>query len=425
MAYPTPPAADGDYPVLGSFRPVVPVYVIGDSHALAFSRLTFEEGVTGATFATRARYIPSGFTGAGFWSEAGGLHPELLAALEYEGLLRNGRAVHFSTDRTDLAIAQATEQPQVPPVLIITCGDIDVRGSVVPLLRDDRDFIPPDPTPYPHTDRPLVPFDLVGREIAGRVGSLVRGALKLQAVGFTRTYLHGVVPPTADDARFRLIHGYDCPAATRYKAARAFNDHLAAECGKNGLPFVDVWPETTTPEGYLRPEYELDGVHLSREAVRITLHKVLRHALGRTYLAANYPRYELYYRRCLGRPAAPPVPPPAAVVPPPTRSAAVVPPPTRSAASRLVRRAARVILPHAARHALRMVHRRLRRPAATAVAAPPPPPPQAPLVEVANRPPEGCTAADLPPVEGAAESWVRPAVEAFRAEGIAVLRVER
>ncbi|HEX4609505.1 MAG TPA: hypothetical protein VH092_15005, partial [Urbifossiella sp.] len=416
MAYPAAPTAAGGYPVIGPFRPVVPVYVIGDSHALAFSRLTFDEEVTGATFGTRAKYIPSGFTGQAFWSEGGGLNPDLIAALEYEGLLREGRALHFSTaDQIDLAIALATEQPQAPPVLIITCGDIDVRAAILPLLKEERDFIPADPTRYPHTDRPLLPFDLVRRAVADRADPLVRGVLRLQAVGFTRTYLHGVVPPTTDDDRFRHLHGYDCPAATRYKAARAFNDYLAAECGKSGIPFIDVWPETTTPEGYLRPEYELDGVHLPREAARITLHKVLEHALGRTYLAANYPRYDLFYRRCLGRPAPTPAPPPAAPAPPlpvPPEPLAEFPAPpapvpVRSAASRSARRAARLILPHAVRHALRVAHRRLRRARTPAdpvrlvsppVPLPPPPPARvvSPLAEVANRPPEVCTVADLP-----------------------------
>src|SRR5262249_24867935 len=168
--YPSSPSADPGYPVLGPFRTVVPIYIIGDSHALAFRGLTFDEEVTGATFATRAKYIPSGFTGHAFWSEGGGLNPDLLAALEYEGLLRDGRAIPFpSADQIDLAIALALERPQVPPVLIITCGDIDVRAAVLPLLRGERDFVPADPTPYPHTDRPLLPFDLVRRMLAGPV----------------------------------------------------------------------------------------------------------------------------------------------------------------------------------------------------------------------------------------------------------------
>jgi hypothetical protein len=475
-------APRGDF-ALGPIQRTVPIYVFGDSHALGYSHITLREEVTGTILTTRTKYIPSGFTGQSFWSAHGGLNPELLAALEYEGLLRDGRALHFSMDRLSLSIARATEIPQAPPLIVISCGEIDVRSALLPLLKNERDFIPPGESLYPHTGKPLVPFDFCQRLVEERMNPLLEGLLKFRSIGFTRTYLHCIVPPTLNEQRFPDLHGYDCPIATRYKAAKLFNDYLSAQCRKRGIPFLDVWPETTR-NGYLLPKYELDGVHLCKEATRISLRLLAKHCLNETWFAVNYPRYDLFYRRCCGiDPPAPPetvrestvdieVPtamatiqiasrpslvrrsihwilpgfirrglrgfqrrmaisarrsqlstqagvPSAGVVP----AAVQIPAPRRS----IVRRSIPWIVPGFVRRALRNAQRRMAPSGAALGINNSPAVAQAPqsLTEASNVPPAICTGyaptdVKLPPIP-----WLRSAVEEFRSRGLCRLSIGR
>ena len=63
---------------------------------------------------------------------------------------------------------------------------------------------------------------------------------------------------------------------------------------------LDVWPEVTR-DGYLRPEYELDGVHLAREANLISLRAMVEHALNNTPPIRNVERYRLLHEMATGR----------------------------------------------------------------------------------------------------------------------------
>ncbi len=461
--------ANRDGAILGPLQTVVPIYVIGDSHVLAYSHLTCTEQRTGGTVATRVKYIPSGFTGYTFFQAGTGLPAELVEALEYESLLRNGRAVHLSMDRIDLAISSSTERPQGTPLIVLSCGDIDVRGALLTLLKDERDFIPPQDSPYPHSGKPLLPFDFCQRLVEERMNPLLDGVQKMRALGFTRTYLHCIVPPTTNDKRFRDIHGFDCPATTRYKAARIFNDYLAVECKKRSIPFIDIWQETTR-DGYLRPEYELDGVHLTREATRISLQLLVDNVFNYSWLGVNYRRYELYYHRCCPaapapvQPSAPtsgPNPPPVQFEPPipvtqppepqmGTLSSGsdshVVEPRPKVLRSGILRRTVRDLLPVAVRRRLRKIQREwthrtteipppvalLQQPNLDPISVPapelptPPVPVLAPaLIEVSNVPPANCTAGApanpvLPDI-----AWLREAVQSYRTEGRCVLQLDR
>ncbi len=62
---------------------------------------------------------------------------------------------------------------------------------------------------------------------------------------------------------------------------------------------IDVWPEVTR-DGHLRPEYELDGVHLSREANLISLRALIEHALNNTPPIRNVERYRLLHEMATG-----------------------------------------------------------------------------------------------------------------------------
>jgi len=290
---------EADASVEQSTETVLPVYVVGDSHALPYRNQLFREPWTGQWVMARSRYV-SGLTAHDlFRPDTGEFHTELIRFLEYEGLVRNRRAVHLSADETDFAIAKAAGLPVVPPLLLFVVGDIDVRGALLPMLADTHDFVPPYETPYALTDRPLVPWDVVAEAIAARIRPMTAGLRQLIACGFNRIYVQAVVPPTRDEARVRQLQGYDCPVAVRTKLVVAFNRMLAAECAALGVTLLDDWSRLVDG-GLLRPELEFDGVHLPPRAARWFLDALLEHAVNCQWFAVNHVRYAQYYRLACG-----------------------------------------------------------------------------------------------------------------------------
>ena len=287
------------FPVLNEPKRVVPVYVFGDSHSLAYRNAFVSDQMTGETIATRVRYFtPEGCTAETFFSETRGFHPDLISALEHEWLTRGGRPVHSSFDPYDLFHTYTTGLPQSPPLILISCGDIDLRRDILSFLQSDRDFVLPDDTVYPTSDVPLIPYDLCLRRLEARMSLLVRGLVALRSYGFMRTFLHCIVPPTMDDELFERVNKFRCPVNTRYKAAVLCNRYLAGQCRAKGIPFIDIWPDVTT-DGYLRKEFELDGVHLAPASVQFSLRQVLRHGILHGN-GTNYRRYELLYQLARG-----------------------------------------------------------------------------------------------------------------------------
>ncbi len=91
-----------------------PIYVLGDSHVLGFKDLFFRDSYTGGDYYTVSRYY-SGFAADGVFSR-GALVPAFVKALEYEGLLKEGKAAHLRVGPMDLAVAYASGSAQVPPL---------------------------------------------------------------------------------------------------------------------------------------------------------------------------------------------------------------------------------------------------------------------------------------------------------------------
>jgi len=47
------------------------------------------------------------------------------------------------------------------------------------------------------------------------------------------------------------------------------------------IPLIDTWPELAQ-DGYLLPQYDIDGMHLSREAALVSLQKIIDCLTGST-----------------------------------------------------------------------------------------------------------------------------------------------
>jgi hypothetical protein len=287
MAYEAAESQDyGKFPIIERTFGTTPLYAIGDSHSLCFSNMVFTEEVTGQTFVTRCRYLQAGFTMENFYQPHYGFHPDFRRELEHEGLVRNCRSVHLSADKMDLTIAQAQGVPSLAPMLLLTCGDIDLRLFFLPHFKEDRDFVLPGQHVYENSDRPLVPSEICRNLVDQRVSLLARALGKLRTSGFSRTFLLGIVPPTNDDALFEKVNKYRCPRDVRYKAAQLFNTRIAAACQATGVTFIDIWSDLT--------ENELDGVHVSRSATMFALNQVVRYGLNH-FWTVNFRRYEIFY----------------------------------------------------------------------------------------------------------------------------------
>jgi hypothetical protein len=273
----------------------LPVYVIGDSHALPYRNLIFRDKWTGQWVVVRSKYI-SGLTTSDFFDpKRGEFLPPIIDTLEYEGLVRNGCATHLSNDEVDLAIAKAMNQPVTPPLLFFSVGDIDIRAIILPMLGDQFDFVAPFELPYPVLDKPLIPWDVILETIERRMRPFIKGLAQLREAGFNRIYVQSVVPPTRHEERVRVLHGLNCPVSVRTKLVAAFNYLLRIEVESAGAAIVDIWPQVTE-RGYLKAEYELDGVHLPPVAAQMNVEKLLEHAINRPWESVNYPRHEAFYR---------------------------------------------------------------------------------------------------------------------------------
>jgi lysophospholipase L1-like esterase len=278
----------------------LPVFVIGDSHALPYKNMLFRDKWTGKWVMTRSKYI-SGLTAYDFFNlERQEFSPSVIECLEYEGLIRDGRATHLSKEEIDFSIARASGLAVTPPLILFTIGDIDIRGVLLPMLGDHYDFVPPFELPYPLLDRQIIPWDMIAELIERRLSPFVEGLRQLRVAGFNRIYVQLVVPPTTDEDRIRQVHGISCPLPVRTKLVASFNRILAESMKAIEVPIVDIWPQVTGNDGYLLGEYELDGVHLPPKAAKMQLEQLLQHAINCQWESVNHVRYEMFYRMACG-----------------------------------------------------------------------------------------------------------------------------
>lgn len=273
----------------------LPIYIFGDSHVLPLGDRIFRDPWTRKWVATKTKYI-SGLTAHDFFNlKNDSFHPEFIDALSYEGLIRNGKAAHLSTEEMDFHIAKATGQPLTSPLISLVMGDIDIRLIFLPMLKDKFDFLPPFETPYPSSKKSLLMWDILEETMKKHINPYIQGIQKLKNAGFNRIYVQLVSPPTMDEHNFEWRHGYHCPFDVRYKVTFAFNKLLSEECKKNNVNIIDIWPKVTK-ENYLNPDYELDGVHLPPVAAFLNVSAILEHAINHQWEAVNYVRHELFYR---------------------------------------------------------------------------------------------------------------------------------
>jgi hypothetical protein len=260
-------------------RPL-PVYFVGDSLTTVFADRVYERAGDPRRYLARTKYV-NGITAAGLAGEDGALHPGVLTALlgdcvivEEDGALR---ALHRAESRHWRYAAATMGRPRSSPVVVLMAGSLDIAQTLEE-IGPDADFeVPPAFRAHPAPARgPRRIVDAAGvlERIERRAQGLERGLRALRALGLDELFVHSLAPTNADDEAFAKVFGVPCPAELRYKVGLVLNERLRAACERAGVPFLDLWPQTT--EGpWLRREHVLDGAHFNDRAALLTMARVL------------------------------------------------------------------------------------------------------------------------------------------------------
>lgn len=119
----------------------VRLFLVGDSHCLPARDLLAADAFTGRNYIVVSKYIPG--LSASSLMQGGKLARELIMALESENLVREGQFSFASLSNQELAVTFAAGEPGVPPVLVLTLGDIDLRSGFLPKLAEKYDIVLP------------------------------------------------------------------------------------------------------------------------------------------------------------------------------------------------------------------------------------------------------------------------------------------
>ncbi|MGA9602225.1 MAG: hypothetical protein WBS22_18600 [Methylocystis sp.] len=294
----TVPPRDPDLDAAVKLSPIgdaVRLFLVGDSHCLPARGLVAADAFTARNYTVVSKHIP-GFSASNIMQK-GKLSPELMAALESENLVR-GRWFNFLTlSEQELATSFAEGTPSLPPVLLLSVGDIDLRKGFLPKLADAYDIVPPHETPYAVREgAKIMPYEAAREMARNALAPLAEGLIEFRKMGLPRVLVTELPPPTLNEERFEALHGLACPVDTRYKATLLFNEVLREVCAKAGAIVVSIWPELVDENGYLRREFELDGVHLNRAGSTRCLSRMISAAINSSLDSCHNPlRYELAY----------------------------------------------------------------------------------------------------------------------------------
>jgi hypothetical protein len=268
--------------------PVSTIHLMGESHCLAFTNILFRPAWSPDVFHCRTWFSPTLM--AGQWADAQkNLHSELLDALVAQGILDRERRPAFLFTMSYAAFLAAT--PLIAPPVVFFAGDLDLH-QLFKQFGDRFDFeLPDDPGYGVDRSKQPIPFMIVRDRISDFLTPFLTGVMLLQSVQFSRLMVHCLPPRTRDDTAAASWTGIIVNGPVRAKLTLLANRVLSKICGRGGLGFIDTWPELTT-DGYLHPKFELDGVHVNRQAALITLDKVAAHLFDHTATIWNAVRYQ-------------------------------------------------------------------------------------------------------------------------------------
>lgn len=275
---------------------VTPIYCVGESHSLNFTNLLFRPAWAEESFLSRNLYLSRLISK--IHSSPTELHPDMLAALTAEGVIDTLKRPTFLN--LNQHVAYLSSRPVMPPAIVFFAGDIDMHGLVWPQVENKIDFhLPNDPGYGVNPALELTPFAAIHELIADILVPFFNTLQLLRQQNFTRLMVHCLPPRTTDDAIAApwIVGGKAVTAAVRSKLTIVMNRLIADRCRKIGVGFIDTWPETTTPDGYMDPAFDLDGVHVNRRSTLISLDKIVAHLVDYTAETWNPARYHELWRQ--------------------------------------------------------------------------------------------------------------------------------
>jgi hypothetical protein len=265
-----------------------PVFMVGESHCLVFGDVRFQPLWSDQEFHCRTAFLPT--LRAAHYFPGDVLHTDLTDGLRSAEILN--RYLHPAFLRSLPAAAQLAGAPLIAPPIVLFAGDMDLHGMFAQFAAELDFELPDDPGYGIDAGRDPVPWAAVRLRLTDTFTPFLAAVRHLRSVGFSRLMIHCLPPRTADDMRAAsFTSGVVVPASVRAKLTVAANRLLAAFCAQERIGFVDTWPELAE-NGYLRPEFDLDGVHLNRESVPVSLGHIAARLFDHTRGTANPSRYE-------------------------------------------------------------------------------------------------------------------------------------
>ncbi|MES2128343.1 MAG: hypothetical protein V4463_13830 [Pseudomonadota bacterium] len=268
---------------------VTPILMIGESHSLAFKNILFRPLWSTENFICRTSFIPA-LVASEFSVGGSGINPLLADGLKAEGLLD----VHLRPSflYMDPSAAYIAGAPVIAPPLVFFSGDTEMVG-LIKMLGQTYDFeLPDDPGYGVDRSKQPIPYAAIHAQVAKIIDPFMRAVALLHAHQFSRTMVHCIPPRNISDKKAAVFTGDETtPASVRSKLVIVANRLIASACAQSGLGYIDIWPETIDAAGYLRPEFELDGIHVNRKAALISLDKIAAHLYDRTVGSWNTGRY--------------------------------------------------------------------------------------------------------------------------------------
>jgi hypothetical protein len=263
--------------------------MVGESHGLVFSNLLFRPEWSQESYLCRTRFFPS-LQAAQYADEAKVSH-EYIEGLIADGIVDSSLRPAFL--HAEPSAAFLAGMPVMAPAMVLFAGDLDMH-QLFRLVGNGNDFLLPDDPGYGlDQSKQMLTYADVRDHILAFLTPFFTAVEQLQAVGFSRMMIHCLPPRTPDNAAAsRWTSSLIVDAPVRAKLTLVANRLIAKFCESSDIPFINTWPELTT-NGYLKPEFELDGAHVNRQSALISLGKIAGELFDRTVGIWNAARYAL------------------------------------------------------------------------------------------------------------------------------------
>jgi hypothetical protein len=266
---------------------ITPLYLIGDSHCLQYTEVMFENDQPLLKFGCKTKFffdLP-----AERYFQDGSPNSMVVDSLKSEGILnREGNPGWLVPDASSTYLSG---RPAHAPIMVLFGGEVDIQ-YLLSKLGNEFDFeLPDDPGYGVDFDKQPMSFESVRNRIAAAFDPLI-AALQWLRPSFPRMMVHALPPRSRNEewaARWSFRVSVDAPI--RAKIALAANRYLRDACGRLDIPFIDPW-DFLSLDGYLRAEFDLDGLHVNRTALTKSLELIVGAILDRTGPTANNIRYE-------------------------------------------------------------------------------------------------------------------------------------